>query len=248
MTGTTARPRPLDRTWLGHRAFTLIELLVVIGVIAILAAILFPVIAKARESGRRAACISNLHQLDLAVTQYVQDYDEVLPSAADGSGGVGRSGGWILYNAFGANRTRGAYDPSRGSIMPYVKSVQVFICPSDAQGGDSGDSYAYNSCLVNQTATGYNAGRPLAAISNPASWMLLGEEASWFGTETAINTDLDSTDDGYFNFDYGNVFTTRHLGGSCLAFLDGHTKALRSDQVFTNGYQNGGAGTAGCPK
>lgn len=231
-----------------HRGFTLIELLVVIGVIAILAAILFPVFAKARESGRRAACISNLHQLNLAVTQYVQDYDEILPAATDGRGGVNRTGGWIFYQAFGANRTHGAYDASRGSIMPYVKNVQVFICPSDAQGRESGDSYAYNSCLVTQTASGYNAGRPLAAIASPASWMVLGEEASWFGTETAINTDVDSTDDGYFNFDFGNVFTTRHLGGSCLAFLDGHSKALRSDQVFSNGFQNGGAGIPGCPK
>src|SRR5258708_8935867 len=94
------------------RGFTLIELLVVIAVIAILAAMIFPVFAKARESGRRAACLSNLHQLNLAFAQYTQDYDELLPGATDGTGGVNQSGGWIYYAAFGANRTPSSYHAS----------------------------------------------------------------------------------------------------------------------------------------
>ena len=232
----------------GNGGFTLIELLVVIAIIAILAALIFPVFAKARESARRTACLSNHHQLNLGFAQYIQDYDELLPGATDGTGGVNQTGGWIYYSAFGANRTPKSYDASRGSIAPYVKNVQVFVCPSDAPGRASGVSYAYNSCLVYQTATGYNAGRSLAAIANPTSWMLLGEEASWSGNESAIDTYADSTDDAYFNFDFGNVFTTRHLEGSCLAFLDGHAKALKSSQVFANGFQNGGAGIPGCPK
>ena len=228
--------------------FTLIELLVVIAVIAILAALIFPVFSKARESGRRTVCLSNLHQLNLAITQYTQDYDELLPGATDGGNGANQTGGWTYYSAFGANRTPRSYDASRGSVAPYVKNVQIFVCPSDAQGRASGVSYAYNSCLVRQTATGYNAGRSLAAFENPASWMLVGEEASWFGDEAAINTYVDSTDDGYFNFDFGNVLTTRHFEGSNLAFLDGHAKGLRASQVYANGYQNGGAGIPGCPK
>ena len=86
-------------------AFTLIELLVVIAVIAILAALLFPVFGKARENARRAGCVSNLHQLTLAFMQYTQDYDEMLPGATDGGNGVGLSGGWVYYTAFGANQT-----------------------------------------------------------------------------------------------------------------------------------------------
>ena len=227
-------------------AFTLIELLVVIAVIAILAAILFPVFAKARESARRSGCISNLHQLDLAFIQYTQDYDEMLPGATDGPGGVGRAGGWIFYSAFGANRTPHSYDATRGSVMPYIKNVQIFICPSDSQGRDSGDSYAYNSCLVQRTPGGFNPGRSLAAVDNPASWMLLVEEASWFGDEMKVNTAVDSTDDGYFAVDFPNTYSTRHFEGSSLAFLDGHSKGMRTDQILKNGYQNGGASIPGC--
>ena len=227
--------------------FTLIELLVVIAVIAILTAILFPVFAKARESGRRAACLSNLHQLNLAFQQYTQDYDELLPGATDGPNGIGRTGGWIYYSAFGANKTPGSYDAARGSVATYAKNVQVFVCPSDSQGRASGDSYAYNSCLVQRTPTGFNPGKPLAAFDNSASWMLLSEEAAWYIDAVEINTGTDSTDDGYFNVDFGNVFSTRHLEGSNLAFLDGHTKGMRTSQIFANGYQNGAAAIAGCP-
>jgi len=230
-----------------ENGFTLIELLVVIAVIAILAAMLFPVFSKAREGGRRASCISNLHQLNLAFMMYIQDYDETLPSATDGFPGTGMQGGWVYYSSFGANRTPKSYDAARGSVAPYIKNVQIFVCPSDSQGRASGVSYAYNNCLVQRTNTGFNPGRPLAAFDSPSSWMLLGEEASWSDGETSINTYSDSTDDAYFNFDVGNVFTTRHFEGSDITFLDGHSKGMRADQFFKAGYQNGGAGIPGCP-
>jgi prepilin-type N-terminal cleavage/methylation domain-containing protein/prepilin-type processing-associated H-X9-DG protein len=249
--GNSVRPKyfPCPSGARGHRmrAFTLIELLVVIAVIAILAAILFPVFSRAREGARRSTCLSNLHQLNLAFQQYTQDFDEALPCATDGTPGVARSGGWIYYSAFGANRTPRAYDPSRGAVAPYVKNVQVFVCPTDGQGRASGNSYAYNSCLVQRTAAGFNPGKSLAAFDNTASWMLLGEEASWSGDEPSINTGADSTDDGYFNVDFGNVFSTRHFDGSNLAFLDGHAKGLNTGQIYANGYQNGGATSKGCP-
>ena len=227
-------------------AFTLIELLVVIAIIAILAAMIFPVFSRARESARRTSCLSNVKQLSLAFMQYTQDYDEALPGATDGPKGVGQAGGWVYYSAFGANNYPRSYDVLRGGLAPYVKNAQVFICPSDSQGKESGDSYAYNSCLALRTATGFNAGRSLAVFDNVASWMLLGEEASWHGGEGAINTFADSTDDGYFSVDFGNIFSTRHLEGSNLVFLDGHAKGLRTGQVYSNGYLNGGALIQGC--
>src|SRR5689334_15963804 len=81
-----------------RHGFTLVEMLVVIGVTAILAAVLFPVFSKARESARRTSCLSNLHQLGLAFLQYTQDYDETLPGATDGPRGVNKPGGWIYFS------------------------------------------------------------------------------------------------------------------------------------------------------
>ena len=92
--------------------FTLIELLVVIAIIAILAAILFPVFAQAREKARAISCLSNMKQIGLGVTQYEQDFDETTPGGLNGYGG---GSGWA------------------GQIYPYVKSTQVFRCPSDGE-------------------------------------------------------------------------------------------------------------------
>src|SRR5512142_213972 len=89
--------------------FTLIELLVVIAIIAILAAILFPVFAKAREKARQASCLSNMRQICTAFLSYVQDYDELSPLC--------------VYNS------STSWWPS--SMVPYIKNLQVFTCPSD---------------------------------------------------------------------------------------------------------------------
>jgi prepilin-type N-terminal cleavage/methylation domain-containing protein/prepilin-type processing-associated H-X9-DG protein len=103
-----------------RRGFTLIELLVVIAIIAILAAILFPVFSRARENGRRASCMSNLKQQGLGVMQYTQDYDEKYPMAY-----------WYMNDASGG----GGYVQWSRMIQPYVKSDQLFVCPSDPSGG-----------------------------------------------------------------------------------------------------------------
>src|ERR1044071_7807992 len=95
-----------------RRAFTLIELLVVIAIIAVLAAILFPVFAQARESARAIACISNSHQLAIASYMYTQDWNETIPPASN----------------YGA-------DPPviwSQSLVPYIGNEQIFICPSSA--------------------------------------------------------------------------------------------------------------------
>jgi prepilin-type N-terminal cleavage/methylation domain-containing protein/prepilin-type processing-associated H-X9-DG protein len=119
---------PILQTEGGNRptsGFTLIELLVVIAIIAILAAILFPVFAQAREKARQTSCLSNEKQLGLAFMQYVADYDGTFPvgTAGPGNGPVG----W------------------GGQIYPYVKSVEVYKCPSDASLNGNGISYAMNS-------------------------------------------------------------------------------------------------------
>src|SRR4028118_1234439 len=128
-----------------QKGFTLIELLVVIAIIAILAAILFPVFARARENARRASCQSNLKQIGLGVMQYTQDYDEKLPNNFYGTVGVDIDPKWVDV------------------IQPYVKSTQLFTCPSDSQA---------NRELVTPSAnrTGANADKTGSYGWNSAYW------------------------------------------------------------------------------
>jgi prepilin-type N-terminal cleavage/methylation domain-containing protein len=233
-----------------RRGFTLIELLVVIAVISILAALLFPVFSRARESARRTSCLSNVRQLGQAFLMYAGDSDETLPNAADGPEGTQRTGGWIYYRRFPANDTqteRNSFDPTDGGLFPYVKGAQVYVCPSDSEGRLSGNSYAANSCLFNgsvliQAERGFKTGRPLASFSDSATWMLLGEEASplYSDPDRDASTRTRSTDDGYLLYTM-NLFTARHFDGSNLVFLDSHTKGLRFEKLQGDRYQVGGA-------
>lgn len=99
-----------------HRGFTLIELLVVIAIIAILAAILFPVFAKAREKARQTSCLSNVRQIAMATLMYAEDYDECVPSHSQG---VTEATDWPH------------------PILPYCKNIQIFRCPSASEGNTS---------------------------------------------------------------------------------------------------------------
>jgi prepilin-type N-terminal cleavage/methylation domain-containing protein len=140
-----------------RRGFTLIELLVVIAIIAILAAILFPVFARAREQARKTSCISNMKQIGLAALMYAQDYDETFTdsrqatTALDGSGGdcpgtagcsvIGQIAGYhcaahiqcygIRLYAPGTGTTTKVLAGYPARLVPYVKNTQIFICPSD---------------------------------------------------------------------------------------------------------------------
>ena len=105
-------------------AFTLIELLVVIAIIAILAAILFPVFARARENARRASCQSNLKQIGLGILQYAQDYDETMVRFAYNSDAFQQE---AASSGVGASTERYKW---MDAIFPYVKSEQLFVCPS----------------------------------------------------------------------------------------------------------------------
>ena len=133
--------------------FTLIELLVVIAIIAILAAILFPVFAAAREKARQTQCSSNMKQIGLAILQYVQDYDEVFPHDFQSDGVLADNAcwgtpQWAMYIS-GAN---GWMD----SVLPYTKNTDVFRCPDfslpKVSGYDNSFGYAPNDYVLTQNA------------------------------------------------------------------------------------------------
>lgn len=229
-------------------AFTLIELLVVIAIIAILAALIFPVFAGAREAGRRATCLSNLRQIGMATLAYAQDYDEMLPAAADGFPGENLPGVWMFYSVFGDDDgARARFDPSRGSIFPYVKSAAVFTCPTDPVARLSRNSYAMNQylCEVNGRV-GYRPGRPLAAFNDTANFVAFGEETcSHSGPPSG---DGNGTNDAYLNSILNDPISWRHQNGSVWSFLDGHAKWYRREQARRlNLLTGGGGGTADPP-
>ncbi|RYX81649.1 DUF1559 domain-containing protein [bacterium] len=155
--------------------FTLIELLVVIAIVALLAAILFPAFASARESARRASCMANLRQIGLAMEQYTQDYDERYPS---------------LFVDMGAKKLKDTWS----LLLPYTKSEQIFECPSDARPIPT-DPYAcanQGACLSNGTSpdygfnTGAGYGDPLSFEPVPLSGLFSNSHRTDVTTQTVL--------------------------------------------------------------
>lgn len=121
-----------------RHGFTLIELLVVIAIIALLAAILFPVFARARENARRASCQSNLKQIGLALAQYTQDYDSILPRGYviydHTTAACVPQKNWYVIQVGFDGATNGLSTTWMDYLDPYVKSTQIYFCPSGTTG------------------------------------------------------------------------------------------------------------------
>lgn len=218
-------------TFVKRSGFTLIELLVVIAIISILAAILFPVFARARENARRASCMSNMKQIALGVMMYTQDYDDRFP----------------YYSAGG----------EMAFIFPYVKSTQVFRCPSSGliqqndptmssvYSTDYGFPASYDSpfwpraMVLVPGATGTT--QLMGAIPNPSLTCLFAEDknAATTGSTALYGFDrfeaLTFPAKGIFN---GIPVLDRHLGGSNYAYVDGHVKWLKMETALIPNAQN----------
>jgi len=170
------------------KAFTLIELLVVIAIIAILAAILFPVFAQARDKARSAACLSNTKQMATALLMYTQDYDEVLFPYRIDYCGVAPSAPSTYYPT-GGTTARAFYNDL---LYPYTKNRDIFKCPGNkfkpVVNSDPGqanyyggqNSFSINKYIVQPDQTGFSAcgtgitvGFPLARMSQPADTLLI---------------------------------------------------------------------------
>ncbi len=221
------------QTLAGRRiAFTLIELLVVIAIIAILAAILFPVFARARENARKSSCTSNLKQIGLGILQYTQDYDgrffaqrPAQPTNNNPTGG----GAWQ-------------------TIQPYVKSIQLFQCPSESASGNPDplatnyDGYAgqgsYSDYFLNSgLTTDGESGRSDSELNQPALSIMAGDNGTWNSANyRPYNTGWQCS--GIVSTctteAIDPVVARRHLDSANYLFCDGHVKSARITQVYGN--------------
>ena len=182
--------------------FTLIELLVVIAIIAILAAILFPVFARAREKARQTSCLSNAKQVDLACLMYAQDYDEMMVT---GSGYQNTTINWQL------------------KVEPYIKNTQLLVCPSQGRG-----AFVYwGATLYYGYALMWRGGSALAAIREPAGTILTndGVHPAVDGKRGAVPTKCRGFDPCQLPANLPIIDSDfPHNGGSNVAFWDGHAK------------------------
>jgi prepilin-type N-terminal cleavage/methylation domain-containing protein/prepilin-type processing-associated H-X9-DG protein len=201
-----------------RKGFTLIELLVVIAIIAILAAILFPVFAKAREKARQTSCLSNIKQLALANLMYAQDYDEKLCR--------------FEYMADAVRRL--TWMPQ---LLPYIKNTQIFICPSkaDTQYIELRDvaqtgmaSIGMNNDWTN--AGGYGEFEALAQFLKPAQTIMLADSSAMGTGSTPDRLGYVVTDGAGIDVPWG--VSSRHNGGSNVGFIDGHGKWYKAETFW----------------
>ncbi len=197
-----------------RHGFTLIELLVVIAIIAILAAILFPVFARAREKARQASCLSNTKQLALSVLMYVQDYDEAFMFGYLNPPGTA----WYV------------------AAEPYIKNAHIRVCPSKAS---LTCGYGYNMHYL-----GYSWGEVgsqttpvrLADIAQPAETVMLADSNSLYslaGNRTSNGNPVYATNthNGWDPANPAGGAAFRHNDGTNHAFVDGHSKWLSATYI-----------------
>ena len=206
------------------KAFTLIELLVVVAIIAILAAILFPVFARARENARRSSCQSNLKQIGLGVIQYTQDYDEKFPIYHGGNSG-------------------GAQDGFFAIIQPYLKSTQIYQCPSETFPANSDPTtngytdYSFNLLLGwsgAEAPTAHDNVRSFSTASLTQSVLSVMVIDSSSGNPDRWETGCSGTNCTTAGFANNLGGAQRHLETQNVLLCDGHVKAYKGSNPTTS--------------
>jgi len=214
--------------------FTLIELLVVIAIIAILAAILFPVFARAKGKAYQTTCLSNVRQLSLAFMMYASDYDERMPPACDYADDWSYESAWDYY----VDYVNWTFHP--GLIGPYTHNEQINACPT-AQGLESWgrpySGYAYNASYVGGSPDEGLTPAAFGDIARPTETVLLCDSAVWIdGMGVCLNNYLRAPGDSFrVMWNTGPNSHFRHNGTANVAYCDGHAKAAgQKFNVSTN--------------
>jgi prepilin-type N-terminal cleavage/methylation domain-containing protein/prepilin-type processing-associated H-X9-DG protein len=213
------------------RGFTLIEILVVIAIIAILAAILFPVFARARENARRASCLSNIKNLGLAVMMYTQDYDERMPRTTTCGSATLETG-----KTTGSSCGDGQYlHLWQHVIYPYVKNPQAYL--------DASASVTWDGSYTGHMAFGYNlglSGTALAGIPRPSETILIGD-SFYDGVSTSSTYSPNSYLLTPYSGDLPNASLpdARHLDTFNMVYVDGHAKSQKLENWLVTAKWNG---------
>jgi prepilin-type N-terminal cleavage/methylation domain-containing protein/prepilin-type processing-associated H-X9-DG protein len=244
---------------LRRRGFTLIELLVVIAIIAILAAILFPVFARAREKARAASCLSNIKQLMLGLLMYQQDYDERNAHLFNSLAGAPWPMRVVDNTTPPDGLTPGAYS-WRAVIQPYVKNITLNGCPSASDGleytsrqGACGQgwhqvrgSYGYNMTNV----SGRPDGQKLSWFQKPANTIAIADVNCCGKSCFAVSCCVGSGPASLSSFTqaqldetrWDGIVSTRHNEGANFGFYDGHAKWRKQGSIAFKEYIGAYAG------